>query len=333
VELQAALHFYLTIMRLLCIDVEDAMRDVDIAGEDVWKELSEQNDKGYVDILGEPLLEPIWPLPGPAEYPPDDGTGARALAPDCVAAQFEDQTQRLVWLQQRLKYTFTHKWMLFEVVMHPSAGHLELQAVPSAASSGGGIQSSQQKTFWNGDYERLEYLGDAIIEYLTFSYAFLRKTALACFGVDEWICASAVGMDRETSDVVARLEHKYQRDGAAQQRAGKGNSQSLNNYFDVSASASRKKVKATGTNPLSLPKMFADVFEALVAAVGKDLQATRDVFLGSLLGTIWRDALADVCHESELTIEQFDADVDAADQDEIIDSLFSDDDEGEAARG
>ncbi|TYZ68712.1 hypothetical protein PybrP1_013059, partial [[Pythium] brassicae (nom. inval.)] len=319
VELQAALHFYLTIMRLLCIDVEDAMRDVDIAGEDVWKELSEQNDKGYVAYVQD---IPSKSLHHPAEYPPDEWI--------CVPTH-------------ATQYTLTNMRLLLKAVTHPSAGHLDLHEVPSTA--GGpecGIQSShQRKTFWNGDYERLKYLGDAIIEYLTLSYAFLRydtwlsgslsqwksatvsddplgKTALVCFGVDEWICAGAVGMDRETLDVVARLERKCQRDGAAQQCAAACNSRSLNNYFDVSASASRKKVKATGTNPLSLP----NVFETLVAAVfldsTKGVQTTRDVFLGPLFG---------------LTIERFDTDAGAADQDEIIEPLFSDDDEDVAARG
>ncbi|TYZ66769.1 hypothetical protein PybrP1_012614 [[Pythium] brassicae (nom. inval.)] len=304
-ELQAALHFHLTIMRLVCMGVEDAMRDVDIAGEDVWKEFSEQNDKGYLvvpscfdaatttfsidwayvqDILGKPLLEPIWPFPDPTAYPLDEWicvpthrrnvTYAVKELSTVTAREMKDLPQRLVWLQQRLKYTFTNKRLLLEAVTHPSAGHLELQAC---------------------------------------------------------ICAGAVRMDRETLDVVARLERKYPRDGTAHRSAAVVSSRSLNNYLEVSASASRKKVKATGTNPLSLPKMFADVFEALVAAVfldsGKDLQTTRDVFLGPLLDTVGRDALAYVCHESGLTIEQFDVDAGAADQDEIMESLFSDDDE------
>lgn len=304
-----------------------------------------------VSVLEAPFMfaRPFYPDCFPCELYDDDfgasgtGTGAlSALAPNFSVARFEDLPQRLVWLQQRLKYTFTNKRLLLEAVTHPSAGHLELQTTTTAGST--------QKTFWKGDYERLEYLGDAIIEYLTLSYAFLRydtwlpgsltqwksatvsndalgKTALACFGVDECICAGAVRMDRETLGVVARIERKYPRDTGGEQST----TDSRNNYMEVSASASRKRVKATGTNPMSLPKMFADVFEALVAAVfldsGKDLQTTRDVFLGPLLDTVGRDALAYVCHESGLTIEQFDADAGAADQDEIMESLFSDDED------
>lgn len=309
-----------------------------------------------VSVMEEPFMfsRPFYPDCFPCELYDTDfgssrgGSGVGELAFDFSIARFEDLPQRLVWLQQRLKYTFKNKRLLLEAVTHPSAGHLELQVITKDARSG---STSKQKSFWKGDYERLEYLGDAIIEYLTLSYAFLRydkwlpgslsqwksatvsndalgKTALACFGVDECICAGAVRMDRETMELVSRIERKYPRDGAT---IASGSNSSMN-YMEISASASRRKVKATGTNPMSLPKMFADVFEALVAAVfldsGKDLQTTRDVFFGPLLDTVGKDAFAYVCHESGLTIDQFDDDAATAnDQDEIMESLFSDDDE------
>lgn len=299
-----------------------------------------------VSCLEEPFmfLRPFYPDCFPCELYDDDfigDNGVNSLALDFSIARFDDLPQRLVWLQQRLKYTFKNKRLLLEAVTHPSAGHLELQMI---ANRNKHPHSGQQKTFWKGDYERLEYLGDAIIEYLTLSYAFLRydkwlpgslsqwksatvsndalgKTALACFGVDECICAGAVRMDRETMQIVSRIERKYP-------RSGMGNATSSTNFTAISTSSSRKKVKATGTNPMSLPKMFADVFEALVAAVfldsGKDLQTTRDVFLGPLLDTVGKDALAYVCHESGLTIDQYIDD--GGDQDEIMESLFSDED-------
>ncbi|GAB9474847.1 Dicer [Globisporangium polare] len=299
-----------------------------------------------VSCLEEPFIfsRPFYPDCFPCELYDDDfigGNGVDHLALDFSIARFEDLPQRLVWLQQRLKYTFRNKRLLLEAVTHPSAGHLELQMIVNRNKHS---DSGQQKMFWRGDYERLEYLGDAIIEYLTLSYAFLQydkwlpgslsqwksatvsndalgKTALACFGVDECICAGAVRMDRETMQIVSRIERKYS-------RSGTGDAASSTNFTAISTSSSRKKVKATGTNPMSLPKMFADVFEALVAAVfldsGNDLQTTRDVFLGPLLDTVGKDALAYVCHESGLTIDQY---IDnGGDQDEIMESLFSDED-------
>ncbi|POM66023.1 Dicer-like 1 (DCL1) [Phytophthora palmivora] len=90
------------IARFIGADVEidditkqkDAVRDVDIASDNVWNEFSEQNDKGYLvvpsvadkttqalsldweyvrEIIGKPLLEPLWPLPtSPVQDPTDE---------------------------------------------------------------------------------------------------------------------------------------------------------------------------------------------------------------------------------------------------------------------
>uniref|UniRef100_K3W8M3 Uncharacterized protein n=1 Tax=Globisporangium ultimum (strain ATCC 200006 / CBS 805.95 / DAOM BR144) TaxID=431595 RepID=K3W8M3_GLOUD len=316
-----------------------------------------------VSVLEEPFMfaRPFYPDCFPCELYDDDmidGNGGNALSLKFSIARFEDLPQRLVLLQQRLKYTFKNKRLLLEAVTHPNAGHLVLlmdanaqNNNPSSASSRKPSAISKEKTVWKGDYERLEYLGDAIIEYLTLSYAFLAhdkwlpgslsqwksatvsndalgKTALACFGVDECICAGAVRMDRETMQIVDRIERKYP-------RAGNSMSVSRSNFAGTFAPlpSKKKKPKLTGTNPMSLPKMFADVFEALVAAVfldsGKDLQKTRDVFLGPLLDTVGKDAFAYVCHESGLTIDHGNGGIGGDDQDAIMESLFSDDDDDE----
>ncbi|KAF1784910.1 P-loop containing nucleoside triphosphate hydrolase [Phytophthora cactorum] len=234
----------------------------------------------------------------------------------------QDLPKRLTLLQQRLKYTFRNKRLLLEAVTHPSVGQLvlhidQMDENGADGNAGGDIEvmsrsQKKKKTVWKGDYERLEYLGDALIEYLTLSYAFLMydkwlpgsltqwksatvsndalgKTALSCFGVDECIFAGAVRIDRETMDRVANIERKYARTEA---------STGLSPAFEA-VGVSRKKVKknaSTGGNNHSLPKMFADVFEALVAAVfldsGRDLQLIRDVFMGPLLETVGQDAYA-----------------------------------------
>ncbi|GMF20948.1 unnamed protein product [Phytophthora lilii] len=249
--------------------------------------------------------------------------------------QFEDLPKRLMLLQQRLKYTFRNKRLLLEAVTHPSVGQLVLhidQMDDSAndESGGGDIEvmsrtQKKKKTVWKGDYERLEYLGDALIEYLTLSYAFLMydkwlpgslsqwksatvsndalgKTALACFGVDECIFAAAVWIDRETMERVANIERKY---------AHTESTTGLSPAFEAVGVSRKLKGKSKpgprGVANHSLPKMFADVFEALVAAVfldsGRDLQLIRDVFMGPLLETVGQDAYAYVCHESGLAMD------------------------------
>ncbi|RLN72336.1 hypothetical protein BBJ28_00016856 [Nothophytophthora sp. Chile5] len=284
------------------------------------------------------------------------GGASQPLSLNFKVPQFEDLPKRLMLLQQRLKYTFHNKRLLLEAVTHPSVGRLvlhidQMDAESDVGSSGGDVSvvsrtQKKKKTVWKGDYERLEYLGDALIEYLTLSYAFLMydkwlpgslsqwksatvsndalgKTALACFGVDECLFAGAVRIDRETMERVARIERKYESVSSVESGLGP--------TFVASARSSRHKGKPKGStggasNP-TLPKMFADVFEALVAAVfldsGRDLQLIRDVFMGPLIETVGQDAYAYVCHESGLTIDNL--------GDELMEDLMfsSDDDEEE----
>ncbi|CAI5738131.1 unnamed protein product [Peronospora destructor] len=235
----------------------------------------------------------------------------RPLSLNFNVPQFEDLPKRFMLLQQRLKYTFRNKRLLLEAVTHPSVGqlvvHIDQKDANSADASTGDIEvisrtQKKKKTVWKGDYERLEYLGDALIEYLTLSYAFLMydkwlpgslsqwksatvsndalgKTALVCFGVDECIFAGAVRIDHETMTRVSNIERNSRRKS--------------------------KCAAARGRNH-SLPKMYADVFEALVAAVfldsDRDLRVIRDVFMGPLLETVGQDAYAYVCHESGLSM-------------------------------
>lgn len=278
------------------------------------------------------------------------GSDQHPLSINFNVPQFEDLPKRLMLLQQRLKYTFRNKRLMLEALTHPSVGQLvlhfdqmddQLADDEIGGSSDGDKVCKKQKTVWKGDYERLEYLGDALIEYLTLSYAFLMydkwlpgslsqwksatvsndalgKTALACFGVDECIYAGAVRIDRETMDRVANIERKY-----ARIEANTG----LSPAFAVVGVTRKHKTKGksvlNSVNNHSLPKMFADVFEALVAAVfldsGRDLQLVRDVFMGPLLETVGKDAYAYVCHESGLAIDD--------DGDEVMEDLMFSSDE------
>ncbi|CAH0476574.1 unnamed protein product [Peronospora belbahrii] len=277
----------------------------------------------------------------------------RPLSLNFKVPQFEDLPKRFMLLQQRLKYTFCNKRLLLEAVTHPSVGQLvlhidQMDASDACASREDGdikVMSrteKKKKTMWKGDYERLEYLGDALIEYLTLSYAFLMydkwlpgslsqwksatvsndalgKTALACFGVDECIFAGAVRIDRETMERVSNIERKYARHEA---------STGLSPTFEAVGVSRKPKVKrkgvSSGANNHSLPKIFADVFEALVAAVfldsGRDLQVIRDVFMGPLLETVGQDAYAYVCHESGLSMDN-------AGDELMEDIMFSSDEE------
>ncbi|KAJ0395080.1 hypothetical protein ATCC90586_001731 [Pythium insidiosum] len=209
---------------------------------------------------------------------------------------------------ERLKYTFQNKLLLLEAITHPSVGPFQIVF----------SDSREQPKMWRNNYERLEYLGDAVIEYLTLSYAFVRydswlpgslsqwksatvsndalgKTALSFFGIDECMLIGSIKIDRE--------------------------SLSVPQGFVPSVQPPRKD--AVRPNMLSLPKMFADVFEALVAAVfldsGHDLQVVRDVFMGPLMATVSNDAYIYVCRESGLPTGN------EQDMDELM--LLSDDDD------
>jgi dsRNA-specific ribonuclease len=226
---------------------------------------------------------------------------------------------RLVVMQQRLKYTFNDKLLLLEAITHPSVGVLR-------------ITQSGKVVHWHRNYERLEYLGDAVIEYLTLSYAYLTydkwlqgsltqwksatvsndalgKTAITCFGIDECLLSGSLKIDRESLATIATLARTYTPDEALAMNARELQRSSSSS---VSKTAPRKRktpapLAANAINSLGLPKMFADVFEALVAAVfldsGHDMQTVRDVFLGPLLDVVGKDAYAYVCRESGLPMD------------------------------
>nr|CCA20062.1 Dicerlike 1 (DCL1) putative [Albugo laibachii Nc14] len=218
----------------------------------------------------------------------------------------ETLVKKMRLLEQRLCYRFRNKLLLLEAITHPSVRRLEI------------VMDNEKRVSWQGNYERLEYLGDALIEYLTVSYAFLAhdtwlpgslsnwkaatvsndalgKTAIACFGVDEAICLGHVQFDREIMNKIKTIPRKYAVDY---------------NVDTIQPGHSRNSTTKSNctTNLLALPKILADVMEALVAAVfldsGKDLGIIRDVFLGRLLDTIGEDARRFVCQESGLNIDE-----------------------------
>jgi dsRNA-specific ribonuclease len=138
-------------------------------------------------------------------------------------------------LEKRLKYVFKNKFLLLEAVTHPTVGRLEITLLNTGSNSPNHVVQKvpgTRKEIWKGDYERLEYLGDAIIEYLTLAYAFvtyeewlpgslsqwksatvsndaLGKTAIACFGIDECICIGNVRIDQQTIKLLECIERKY----------------------------------------------------------------------------------------------------------------------------
>ncbi|DBA03821.1 TPA: hypothetical protein N0F65_005711 [Lagenidium giganteum] len=254
------------------------------------------------------LARPFYPdcIPRPLEHQVE----LSECSPQFSVAHFDDLTSRLAVLQTRMNYRFKNQLLLLEAITHSSVSRMILQDNEASGHTNG---SHQQ--LWRGNYERLEYLGDAIIEYLTLSYAFVKhsdwlpgslsfwksatvcndalgKTALACFGVDECIVAK-VQVDGETRDLIQSIKRTY-----ADAPVG-------SSVLPYSAPRIRRKVGSqTRTCPPSFPKMFGDVFEALIAAVfldsGHDMHLVRDVFLGPLLETVGDDALAFVCRESGL---------------------------------
>lgn len=301
-----------------------------------------------VSVLEDPFTfaSPFYPDCFPRELFEHDGlleSGMLTLS----SPQLEDLPQRLSTLQRRLKYTFRNPRYLLEAITHPSVGRLILHEDHMLGSSSSA--QSQKGIVWKGDYERLEYLGDAIIEYLTLSYAYLAhgdwlpgslsqwksatvsndalgKTVLRWFGIDECMCSGAMRMDKETMKGIDNIERRYHGAAASSSFSQQMGLPSSRSYSRATGRIKTKKT-TTKANPLALPKVFADVFEALVAAVfldsDRDLHQVRDVFLGPLLETVGDDALAYVCRESGLSIQPSEI---IGDDDLILFSSDDDDD-------
>ncbi|RHY28966.1 hypothetical protein DYB32_005567 [Aphanomyces invadans] len=168
-------------------------------------------------------------------------------------------------------------WLYQEAITHPSVAQWLIQA-----------DKSTTNVVWKGDYERLEYLGDALIEYLVVSYAYVQyptwqpgalsdwkgatvcndalgKAALICFHMDQIMLTGSMRMDPALETKLAHIKRLH-----------------------AEGSSERPHV--------TMPKIFADGFEALCAAVfldsGCDLHVIRDIFLGPLLSVIGADAVA-----------------------------------------
>ncbi|KAF0691924.1 Aste57867_16920 [Aphanomyces stellatus] len=218
------------------------------------------------------LPQPLAPLARP-ETPRDLATW------DLTHLGYDDIPERMYLLQTSLKYNFKDKRLLLEAITHPSVAQWLIHA-----------DKTTTNVVWKGDYERLEYLGDALIEYLVVTYAYIQfptwqpsalsdwkgatvcndslgKAALICFHIDQIMLTGSMRMDPHLAEKLADVKRLHA-DGAP-----------------------------TSDLPhVTMPKIFADGFEALCAAVfidaGCDLHVIRDVFLGPLLATIGEDAIA-----------------------------------------
>ncbi|TMW59618.1 hypothetical protein Poli38472_004687 [Pythium oligandrum] len=213
-----------------------------------------------------------------------------------VITGYEGLSDRLTALEHRLRYSFQNKLLLLEAIAHSSNRPLELRSTHEVR------HATPITEPWKKNYQRLEFLGDAVIEYLTLSYAFVKyetwspgsltqwksatvsndalgPTAIACFGIDECILTQV--LNDKTKQMLSRITRKYH-------------------------STEESSSTSINANKVRLPKVFADVFEALVGAVfldsGHDLQLVRDVFLGPLLDTVENDALAYVCRASKIAM-------------------------------
>ncbi|KAH9082918.1 hypothetical protein Ae201684P_013821 [Aphanomyces euteiches] len=224
------------------------------------------NRKYFPECIPQPLPELANP-----ETPRDLATW------DLTHLGYDDVPERMYLLQTCLKYNFRDKRLLLEAITHPSVAQWLIHA-----------DKTTTNVVWKGDYERLEYLGDALIEYLVVTYAYIQyptwqpgalsdwkgatvcndslgKAALIRFHIDQIMLTGSMRMDPLLTDKLVEI----------------------------------KRLHAEGCTELpqvSMPKIFADGFEALCAAVfldsGCDLHVIRDVFLGPLLEVIGHDAVA-----------------------------------------
>ncbi|EQC26157.1 hypothetical protein SDRG_16009 [Saprolegnia diclina VS20] len=281
-------------------DTVEAMCGAFIAG------LGERGGRLFLSWLGNETLDPLecayarpllphcTPQPRPSLPRTSVPLNLAAHGLEFVASYFDDLGERVRILEASLKYEFRNKRLLLEAIAHPSVAPVMRHADASAALAAP----------FKGDYERLEFLGDALVEYLVLTYATttypawqpgdltcwkgatvsndaLGKTALIAFHVDHVMLTGAVKMDPKMAANIRLVKHHF-----ARLRAG-------------------QPVDAAGIDRATMPKMYADVFEALVAAVfldaGRDLVTIRDVFLGPLLETVGADALAVVRRHQKTT--------------------------------
>ncbi|OQS07321.1 Dicer-like 1 (DCL1), partial [Thraustotheca clavata] len=202
-----------------------------------------------------------------------------------LQSHFNDLPQRIQTIESSMRYTFQNKRLLIEALAHPSVAPLILQMDASNAET----------DKYKGDYERIEFFGDALIEYLVLTYAqvtytewqpsslslwkgstvsnnSLGKTAIVAFHIDQCILTGTVKMDPRTMESMRIIKQQY-----ARMKAG-------------------LPVDDSELDHVTIPKMYADVLEALIAAVfidcGRDLTILRDVFLGPLLQVIGAEAVA-----------------------------------------
>ncbi|RHY96312.1 hypothetical protein DYB31_007600, partial [Aphanomyces astaci] len=222
-------------------------------------------------------------LPQPVAAQADPETPRDLATWDLTHLGYDDIPERMYLLQTSLKYNFKDKRLLLEAITHPSVAQWLIHA-----------DKTTTNVVWKGDYERLEYLGDALIEYLVVTYAYiahptwqpgaltdwkgatvsndaLGKAALICFHIDQIMLTGSMRLDPLLVDKLADLKRLH-----------------------AEGSSERPHV--------TMPKIFADGFEALCAAVfldaGCDLHVIRDIFLGPLLSVVGPDAVAHVTRKN-----------------------------------
>ena len=175
--------------------------------------------------------------------------------------------------------------LLVEAITHPSYIHKPQRYDAEDVTAKDALMMSTSK-----DYQRLEFLGDAIIEYVVMTYAFVQFPDWAPQQLTDWktqtVSNRALGMVAITTfhihTIIRHCMPLLQ--------------QNIDEYFRRHRRVGAVDLRdEDGDDDWDPPKVFADVFEALVAAVfidcGYHLQTVANVFLTPLLHSIGEDAV------------------------------------------
>jgi dsRNA-specific ribonuclease len=158
-----------------------------------------------------------------------------------VEAPADNLVLRVERLEERLGYTFTNKWLALQALTHPSSSR-----EPRHTASGGLVRLA--------DYQRLEFFGDALLDYVVVAQAF-HDTEGEAAGIEE---VQAVKQAVVSNDHLAQRAVEWLQ---------------LHRLVFMSDLELRRAINAFASLPEAGqrehggPKALADVMEALVAAV------------------------------------------------------------------
>ena len=247
---------------------------------------------------------------------------------DAFTNLLEDKTMEhdelLQSLQDKLGYQFSNVNLLIEALTHASAGNPTIEPHPDEGSSRTTpSEASSSSSTTIPSYERLEFLGDAVLEYVAMGCVFEKHPEYIQGQLSRWkhMCVSNMVLSQtgilffEIHEVIRHGSKSYAKKIKAARKwkqSVKHSShwhdlhpdqmrQLMHELEEMEAQESEEEVMspATSTSVIleadvrrkqehsqQFPKLFADVFEALIGAVFLDCQYNLAIIRDSFLAPI-----------------------------------------------